>query len=1237
MGLVALLLLTLLAAPPPGRSAQAQGSAERRLADLAQAGDSYRLVDTWEKRPAQILPDGLAGPPLDQTSTPDGLVWVLTAGYLEAFDPQGRKVRGFRLTQGGGWMRVDATPTGDLWVLSRHGALSVLTRYHPDGSVATQAEHRFAGSTEYSFDIAATGDGGLILTRSNTFRDLPSSLDLFDAMGTPQHRIFLTQTIVPGAPFVDPMNVDVDAEGRIHLTYLMDSCCRVPPSITATATPTRPSLKAGRATPDPGQKAAGQAGGRTLHAPEGSLAPLDPLEIQEIDPAPRSPGILLLSAEGLVLDQVAAAMLHDIVVGPAGVFVSLHHRLWEVDYGLAQLDSRPSADLERTRYIGRGLSWPEDLLADSHLALLDDGRLFLSSSSCFLNGVLSLGAKSNAYQPVGLLARFIRPRLEGPPFPIAMAGQGGLAILHGPFAVVGDRKVLSRWSNLSSIQHWTLDGQPRYELPICGAVGEADSDVAIDGSHVYHISPHLVWSRPDPLRPEWGLVDDGAYFVAAAAAQGRVAVLDARQRRLLVLAAGSGDQQTLYLSALGLDSRAVVDDIAMDGQTVLLADIGRDRVVAVDTVRRVSRDFPTHDGPRAVTTGPGGEIFVLGRGGWGLRYGPAGDLRAVWAMPKRLGVEATDIAVGEDGRVFVSFVGIAPQPDAYGRQIIQEAGVWVFEAAEADEEAPPVRPSGICLVDRDKTAAPPRLPLGETVDVVLTVTGECPRRMAPHQVVFVLDTSGSMEWDRSLDRAREALISLLAAMDPWVGEVALITFNDGASLDAPLSHDLAGMRARVAGVKALGDTRYGAAIELARLELTGPRGDPSTQRTIVVVTDGGVKDDPTEAIGAAKAAGIGFLVLAYPNNNFKPEGVEKLLRPFFGPGTNFLYEVGSGRIEQTAEQLRTWIRTPGLFESITVRDEVPANMELLPESIQPPPALRVGRTITWTLRDIPAAGGLSLSYRLRPLEAGLHPTNIQADADYRDALGNTAGFRFPVPKVEVFIPTPTPTPQPSPSASPTPRPRALFLPLLLRELPVPRRKPIDFVLVLDTSSSMAGAKLDAAKAAVWYFLDGVDLSSVRDGLPLTRVAMVGFDGTARTYLPLMNDGLRLRVGAAGLETGQGTRIDLGLAEARAILEARTETGRDGAVILLTDGRHSGAPEAPEPVAHALRLAGTQLVFVGLGQDVDAAALQRWAGDPAAVHLAPGPQDLAAIYGRLARQLSCRAGDYWGRRCGAGER
>jgi Mg-chelatase subunit ChlD len=504
--------------------------------------------------------------------------------------------------------------------------------------------------------------------------------------------------------------------------------------------------------------------------------------------------------------------------------------------------------------------------------------------------------------------------------------------------------------------------------------------------------------------------------------------------------------------------------------------------------------------------------------------------------------------------------------------------------------------------------------------------------MAPHQVIFVLDTSWSMSWDGSLDRAKAAMLALLASMDPWVGQVGLVTFNDGAALAQPLSGDLSAMQAHVAAVEADGDTRYGAGIELARLELQGERGEPGARRTIVIITDGGVKDDPAPAIAAARAAGIEFLVLAYPNS-FPAPGILQLLQPLFGDPERILFDIGPGRIEQTAERLRDWIDMPGLFETIQLRDEVPPAFRVVPGSIQPPPSDFDGRTITWDLGPVAAKDGIRLEYRLTALAEGWQDTNVFADASYRDALGNDARFTFPVPRVEVYVPTATPTasatPTPSatltPSPSPTPPVYHSYLPLLLVERNKAQAAPADILLVIDRSSSMRGAKLEAARAAAARFVDLVDLGH-------SRVAILQFDVQTEILSELTGDAAVLHRALDRLEIGSGTRIDRALDSAAALIDRREDLARAAVVVLLTDGLQVVEPEGVEPAAARLAAAGVARFFIGLGADLDAAALLRWSGASDRFFAAPDASDLRAIYEAIARAIPCAAADYWGRRC-----
>jgi hypothetical protein len=94
-------------------------------------------------------------------------------------------------------------------------------------------------------------------------------------------------------------------------------------------------------------------------------------------------------------------------------------------------------------------------------------------------------------------------------------------------------------------------------------------------------------------------------------------------------------------------------DIALSGERIYLADLGRDRILVRGLDGADLGAWPVHDGPQRLAAGPDGELFVLGRGRNGLRYNPAGELVAWWPLADRER-EATDIAVDSAGQVYIS-------------------------------------------------------------------------------------------------------------------------------------------------------------------------------------------------------------------------------------------------------------------------------------------------------------------------------------------------------------------------------------------------------------------------------------------------------------------------------------------------------------------------------------------------------------------------------------------------------
>jgi uncharacterized protein YegL len=203
--------------------------------------------------------------------------------------------------------------------------------------------------------------------------------------------------------------------------------------------------------------------------------------------------------------------------------------------------------------------------------------------------------------------------------------------------------------------------------------------------------------------------------------------------------------------------------------------------------------------------------------------------------------------------------------------------------------------------------------------------------------------------------------------------------------------------------------------------------------------------------------------------------------------------------------------------------------------------------------------------------------------------------------------------------------RPVFLPVLVAQLVCsPQRKNVDVALVLDTSNSMTGQKLDAARAAALEFADLMDLRPGADQLTIAR-----FDNDAQVILPLSTDRRQTQLALASLATDEGTYIDQGMLLALRELSGPRHLPLNAAVmVVLTDGRQTGGPEMALAAARSVRNAAVALYMIGLGADVDAPTMVAMAEQPAHYRFAPTSGDLAAIYADVARVIRCRPAVLW---------
>lgn len=203
---------------------------------------------------------------------------------------------------------------------------------------------------------------------------------------------------------------------------------------------------------------------------------------------------------------------------------------------------------------------------------------------------------------------------------------------------------------------------------------------------------------------------------------------------------------------------------------------------------------------------------------------------------------------------------------------------------------------------------------------------------------------------------------------------------------------------------------------------------------------------------------------------------------------------------------------------------------------------------------------------------------------------------------------------------------ALRVTLALTAAPDIVSNPTDIVLVLDRSGSMTGSPLADMKLGANTFIDLIDeaTDSTKDGQigSGSRMGVVSFSSTAVANTQLITSVDALKAAVDGLSAGGSTNHADAFAKATQLFDPASPNAK--VMVLFTDGNTTiGAP--PAPVAAAARAQGIIIYCIGLiGSDgLDISALNDWATDPDASHVAvtPDAADLEELFAELAANIS----------------
>ena len=649
--------------------------------------------------------------------------------------------------------------------------------------------------------------------------------------------------------------------------------------------------------------------------------------------------------------------------------------------------------------------------------------------------------------------------------------------------------------------------------------------------------------------------------------------------------------------------------VGPDGRIYLLDDL-HDFVLIMAADGTVEREVPVSQDARSVAGGPPsaeGSIFSLREHGAIERIADDGSVTARLdgrAVPFSDPTFITDMVVDGDGKVYV----------ADG----QASLISVFEPTY-DVNVLPVPNDGECDFLGQKTADPLVIGIGETVKLDLLLSGSCGVSEDPTDIVIVVPYLRGLV--RGKDQSR-AIIDNMLGLGRRVNfarhRIGIASYLNVSTLELELTDDR--------------DTYIDAVLNITRLDPASGRVAPSLKKGMetgnsifepeagrrqVMVLLSAQYCDVTTSRRAADCSGW--------------DSAEETATEIREAGTQIIVSVGKAAanlassdedvvdsFEETHRRMVNY-RLPDVTASnIEIVDQLPGNMRVVEPSISAG-GVWADPSVTWNMAEM-RFDPIALSLEIEPQEAGTWPTNVEAYAELTDGWGVAQRIDFPVPEVEVLTapPTVSPTPEPTPTREPS-VPGTVYMPWLGKNICWPKNAALDLVLVLDTSSSMEGEKLAAATAAIESFLD---LARLEPGDDLA--ALVTFDSEPRTLQGLTSDGAALTTALSGVETGLGTRIDLGLNEAVSVLDAgKRESGALPVIILLSDGRQDAADEdgaLARAAGDTARKRGYEVYTIGLREDADAGLLRELATTPDRFVTAPGEAALEAIYAGIADRL-----------------
>jgi Ca-activated chloride channel family protein len=289
----------------------------------------------------------------------------------------------------------------------------------------------------------------------------------------------------------------------------------------------------------------------------------------------------------------------------------------------------------------------------------------------------------------------------------------------------------------------------------------------------------------------------------------------------------------------------------------------------------------------------------------------------------------------------------------------------------------------------------------DTATVTIVVNGSSSTTSASADVVFAIDSSGSMGWNDPSNLRLIAANNFIDKMNASRDQVGAVDWDSSVQGTQPLTSDFALVKTFINAIDASGGTNLDAGLNASNILLdTGGRSGAA--HVIIFLTDGQGTYTPSGSPGSEVdyAVSKGYVIYSVGlGSGIVTTDLEEMANV---TGGQYFFAADASALDPIFSAIFQQMTTTAT--NIVVSDTIPNYVELVGDPSVAPNS-RVtnadgSTTFTWNVGTLSTSESWIVNYNLRSSKFGENlPTNLGATVSFTDPTGVQQTSNLPIPRV----------------------------------------------------------------------------------------------------------------------------------------------------------------------------------------------------------------------------------------------